>query len=156
VCLGKFPTNAMNELLVTEALEEEQWLLSGDASDTVELDHEVVNNSVSNSLGMFLRGSVREHSDLVGVRIVFQLVEHGTLYVKSMRENSPAARSGLIQVGICLCEFHGRCSSPQCLPIAFEQLQARCRMPRVSLLTCVLFSVSAFARPGTCFGRRRT
>ena len=120
------------ELWVTEALEEEQWLPLGNMSDTMELDHEMVNNSVSNSLGMVLRGSVREQSELVGVGIVFQPVEDGTLYVKSMREGSPAARSGLIQVGDCLCEVNGRCCSPQCLPIACEQLQPRCSMPRVS------------------------
>ena len=53
-------------------------------------------------------GAVRDQSGLVGVGIVFQPVEDGTLYVKSMRDESPAARSGLIQVGDCLCEVNGR------------------------------------------------
>ena len=53
-------------------------------------------------------GEVREESNLVGVGIVFQPVEDGTLYVKRMREDSPAARSGLIQIGDCLCEVNGR------------------------------------------------
>lgn len=53
-------------------------------------------------------GAVREESGLVGVGIVFQPVEDGTLYVKRMREDSPAARSGLIQIGDCLCEVNGR------------------------------------------------
>ena len=53
-------------------------------------------------------GEVREESNLVGVGIVFQPVEDGTLYVKRMREDSPAARSSLIQIGDCLCEVNGR------------------------------------------------
>jgi C-terminal processing protease CtpA/Prc len=57
-------------------------------------------------------GQVREESNLVGVGIVFQPVEDGTLYVKRMREDSPAARSGLIQIGDCLCEVNGRCARP--------------------------------------------
>lgn len=60
-----------------------------------------------NSLHMS-EGAVREDNGLVGVGIVFQPVEDGTLYVKRMREDSPASRSGLIQVGDCLCEVNGR------------------------------------------------
>lgn len=65
--------------------------------------------------GGFSEGAVREESGLVGVGIVFQPVEDGTLYVKRMREDSPAARSGLVQVGDCLCEVNGR--SPSLLPV---------------------------------------
>jgi C-terminal processing protease CtpA/Prc len=61
-------------------------------------------------------GEVREESNLVGVGIVFQPVEDGTLYVKRMREDSPAARSGLIQIGDCLCEVNGRCARPSVRP----------------------------------------
>jgi len=61
-------------------------------------------------------GEVREESNLVGVGIVFQPVEDGTLYVKRMREDSPAARSGLIQIGDCLCEVNGRCARPSARP----------------------------------------
>ena len=65
----------------------------------------------------------------VGVGIVFQPLDDGTLYVKRLKEGEPAARSGLIkvsteiyienpviiffiahffQVGDCLCEINGR------------------------------------------------
>jgi C-terminal processing protease CtpA/Prc len=53
-------------------------------------------------------GQVHEENGLVGVGIVFQSVEGGTLYVKRMREDSPAARSGLVNIGDCLCEVNGR------------------------------------------------
>jgi len=64
--------------------------------------------SMAGVSGGFGEDAVREESGLVGVGIVFQPVEDGTLYVKRMRQDSPAARSGLIQVGDCLCEVNGR------------------------------------------------
>ena len=36
----------------------------------------------------------------VGVGIVFQPLDDGTLYVKRLKEGEPAARSGLIKVSI--------------------------------------------------------
>mmetsp|Transcript_46717 Transcript_46717/g.95542 ORF Transcript_46717/g.95542 Transcript_46717/m.95542 type:complete len:422 (+) Transcript_46717:63-1328(+) len=48
-----------------------------------------------------------ESDDHVGVGIVFQPVEDGTLYVKRLKEGQPAQRSGLIQLGDCLCEING-------------------------------------------------
>eukprot|EP00288_Rhodomonas_lens_P017009 CAMPEP_0177695934 /NCGR_PEP_ID=MMETSP0484_2-20121128/3719_1 /TAXON_ID=354590 /ORGANISM="Rhodomonas lens, Strain RHODO" /LENGTH=80 /DNA_ID=CAMNT_0019206887 /DNA_START=48 /DNA_END=286 /DNA_ORIENTATION=- len=48
-----------------------------------------------------------EDAEHVGVGIVFQPVEDGTLYVKRLKEGQPAQRSGLIQLGDCLCEING-------------------------------------------------
>ena len=39
-----------------------------------------------------------EDPNLVGVGIVFQPTEDGTLYVKRLKDGEPAVRSGLIQV----------------------------------------------------------
>mmetsp|Transcript_677 Transcript_677/g.1575 ORF Transcript_677/g.1575 Transcript_677/m.1575 type:complete len:427 (+) Transcript_677:120-1400(+) len=49
-----------------------------------------------------------DQNEVVGVGIVFQPLDDGTLYVKRLKEGEPAARSGLIKVGDCLCEINGR------------------------------------------------
>ncbi|KAJ1485741.1 hypothetical protein T484DRAFT_1792202 [Baffinella frigidus] len=53
-------------------------------------------------------GGGSDSSDLVGVGIVFQPTEDGTLYVKRLKDSQPAERSGLIYLGDCLCEINGR------------------------------------------------
>ncbi len=65
-------------------------------------------DSIERAMERVSDGQVHEENGLVGVGIVFQPVEDGTLYVKRMREDSPAARSGLINIGDCLCEVNGR------------------------------------------------
>mmetsp|Transcript_26057 Transcript_26057/g.65798 ORF Transcript_26057/g.65798 Transcript_26057/m.65798 type:complete len:414 (+) Transcript_26057:67-1308(+) len=49
-----------------------------------------------------------DQDGLIGVGIVFQPTEDGTLYVKKLKQGEPAQRSGLIHPGDCLCEINGR------------------------------------------------
>jgi hypothetical protein len=72
-----------------------------------------------------------EDASHVGVGIVFQPTEDGTLYVKRLKEGEPAARSELIQVQTCLsfllckrvrlliCSLVCMCNEPHTFPLFY-------------------------------------